>query len=261
MSETGNRFDYVFIEPKFLRADKSYQRDIDHARVDRIVKNYNQNLFNEPKVSKRDDGFYYIFDGDHSVAAHMMKFGKDTPIKCKVYYGLTPEEEMKLFVQQNGISKIPTRVEKLRALNNFNDPDVVDMVESARIAGVTINFLPEPARDKILAVDTAYSIYKRIGRTSFINMLCVIHGAWHGDAESYKSGMLKGFGYIFAHCEEQMKGISIKEMIASLAGYPISKLVERANLFQGNADRRYAQAIAEQYNKRKKTRRITLPDR
>ena len=152
MSETGNRFDYVFIEPKFLRADKSYQRDIDHARVDRIVKNWNQNLFNEPKVSKRDDGFYYIFDGDHSVAAHMIKFGKDTPIKCKVYYGLTPEEEMKLFVQQNGISKLPTRVEKLRALNNFNDPDVVDMVESARIAGVTINFLPEPARDKILAV-------------------------------------------------------------------------------------------------------------
>lgn len=261
MSERGNNFDYMYIEPKYLRADPSYQRTIDHARVDRIVKNFNVNLFNEPKVSKRDDGFYYIFDGDHSVAAHMMKFGKDAPIKCKVFYGLTPEQEMQLFVQQNGISKIPTRIEKLRALANYNDPEVTDMVESARIAGVLIDFSQEPAANKIIAVDTAYSIFRAIGKSNFINMLCVIKSIWFGDSESYKSVILKGFAYLYRHCSEQMMMISNKEMTNALRGWPISKIIERANQLQGNADRRYATAIVERYNRNKRTKRIKLPER
>ena len=261
MSEIGNNYDYMFIEPKYLRADPSYQRVIDHARVDKIVKNFNANLFNEPKVSKRNDGFYYIFDGDHSVAAHMMKFGKDAPIKCKVFYGLTPEQEMKLFVQQNGISKIPTRIEKLRALNNYNDPEVTDMVESAKIAGITIDFTSEPAVNKIAAVDTAFSIYKAIGRSNFINLLCVIKNIWFGDAESYKGVILKGFAYLYKHCAEQMTNISNKDLTNALRGWPISKIIERANTLQGSADRRYAIAIVERYNRNKRSKRIILPDR
>ena len=261
MSEIGNNFDYMFIEPKYLRADPSYQRTIDHARVDKIVKNFNPNLFNEPKVSKREDGFYYIFDGDHSVAAHMMKFGKDAPIKCKVFYGLTREQEMQLFVQQNGISKIPTRIEKLRALNNYNDPEVTDMVESARIAGVTIDFTQEPAANKIIAVDAAYSIFRSIGRSNFINMLCVIKSIWFGDADSYRGVILKGFAYLYKHCSEQMMNISNKEIVNALRGWPISKIMERANTLQGGADRRYATAIVERYNRNKRTKRIVLPER
>ena len=262
MSEFGgNNFDYLFIEPKYLRADKSYQREIDSARVDKIVKNFNVNLFNEPKVSKRDDGYYYIFDGDHSVAAHMMKFGKDTPIKCKVFYGLTKEQEMQLFVQQNGISKIPTRIEKLRAMFNYNDPEVTDMIESARIAGVTIDFTADPAADKIIAVDTAFSIFKTIGRSNFINMLCIIKNTWFGDAESFRGVILKGFSYLYKHCGEQMSRIPNKEIVTALRGCPISKIIERANVLPGNADRRYATAIVEKYNRNKRSKRIVLPEK
>ena len=261
MDNAGNKFDYLYIAPKFLRADDSYQRKIDHARVDKIVRNFDPNLFNEPKVSKRADGFYYIFDGDHSVAAHMMKFGKDAPIKCKVYYGLSREQEMQLFVQQNGISKRPTKIEKIRALNNYNDPEVVEMMESARIAGVSIEFGIDPAPNRIIAVDTAFSIFRSIGRTNFINMLCVIKDAWFGDADSFRSGVLKGFAYIYKHCGEQMNSISIKDMTNALRGWPISKMIERANTLPGKADRRYATAIAERYNRNKRKNRITLPEK
>lgn len=256
-----NNYDYIFIEPKYLKADPTYQREINYARVNKIVRNFDINLFNEPKVSKRDDGFYYIFDGDHSVAAHMLKFGKDVPIKCKVYYGLTPEEEMRLFVQQNGISKAPTRIEKLRAMNNHNDPEVTDMVESARIAGVKIDFTSDPTNNKIAAVDTAFSVFKSIGRANFINMLCVIKQSWFGDAESFKMGILKGFGYIYKHCADDMAKISNKELINSFCGYPIRKIVDRANQLSGTAERRFAESLVEQYNKRKKTKRITLQEK
>lgn len=259
MSE--NHFDYMFVEPKYLRADPSYQRKIDYTRVNRIVKNFDGNLFNEPKVSKRDDGFYYIFDGDHSVAAHMIKFGKDAPIKCKVFYGLTPEQEMQLFIQQNGISKTPTRIEKLRAMNNYNDPEVTEMVESARVAGIEIEFTQGPAVNRIIAVDTVFSIFKAIGRTNFINMLCVIKGIWLGDSDSLTGNILKGFAYLYRFCPDQMKTIPNREIINSLGGWPVRKLAERANTLQGRADRRYAFAIAERYNKGKRKNRIILPEK
>lgn len=254
-----NNFDYIFIEPKYLRADPSYQREIQQSRVNQIVRNFNENLFNEPKVSKRDDGFYYIFDGDHSVAAHMIKFGKDTPIKCKVYYGLTPEEEMQLFVQQNGISKAPTRIEKLRARANYSDPEVTDMIECARIAGIAVDFNAGPGTNRIIAVDTAFNVYKGVGRNNFINMLYVIRKSWLGEPESLSQGILKGFGYIYRHCSEGMKNISNADMIHSFEGYPVTKIMERANSIPGSMEKRYATALAEQYNKRKKSKRIVLP--
>jgi hypothetical protein len=257
----NSHYDYNFIEPKYLREDPSYQRDIDQARVNNIVRNFNDNIFNEPKVSKRDDGFYYIFDGGHSVAAHIAKFGENTPIKCKVFYGLTPDDEMQLFVQQNGISKAPTRIEKLRAMANHGDAEVLDMIESARIAGVTIEFKGDPGQNKIIAVDAAFRVYKNIGRNAFINMLCVIRKSWLGSAESYSAGMLKGFGYIYKHCADQMTGIPNKDMVSSFEGYPVTKITERANQLYGNADKRYAVAISEVYNRRKRSKRIVLPMR
>ena len=254
----GSNYDYIYIEPKDLCTDPTYQREIDYKRVNEIVKNFNPNVFNEPKVSKRTDGKYYIFNGDHSVAAHQILFGKDAPIKCKVYYGLTPEDEMNLFVLQNGISKPPTKLEKLRALNNHNDPEVMEMVECANIAGVKIDFTSWPAENKISAVETAYSIFKSIGRTNFINVLITIKKIWLGNAESFSRGMLNGFAYIYKHCEEQF---SNKDIINALSGYPISKIEERARMLQGNMQKRFATAIVEVYNKGKRSKRITFPER
>lgn len=255
MNEIGNSFDYRFIDPKLLRADKSYQREIDTARVNNIVKNFNPNIFNEPKVSKRNDGYYYVFDGDHSIAAHQIVYGKDAPIKCKVFYGLTPEDEMKLFVQQNGISKTPTKLEKLRALHNHNDPEVEEMVECANIAGVKIDFTSWPGEYKIAAVETAFSLFRSVGRTNFINILSAIRSIWLGSPESFSRGILNGFGYLYKHCADQFQQ---NDMIASMKGYPVSKLDERARVLSGNQSKRYAIAIAEVYNKRKKTRRISI---
>lgn len=254
-----NTTDTLLIKPHLLKIDPSYQRGIQQKRIEKIVQNFNPMIFNEPKVSKRSDGFYYVFDGQHSVIAHKAKYGDDVPIKCKVFYGLTPEDEMQLFIQQNGISKSVTKLEKLRAKANYSDPEVVDMIDCARVAGVSIDFNMGPGTDRIIAVDTAYSIYKAIGRNSFINMLSVIHKSWLGEAESYAQGILKGFGFIFRHCADQLTGISIKEMVQSFSGYPISKITERANMLMGSMEKRYATALVEQYNKRKKSKRILLP--
>ncbi len=56
-----------------------YQREIKNERVKRIVKDFDERIANEPKVSYRD-GKYFVFDGQHTIDARkVMNGGEDLP--------------------------------------------------------------------------------------------------------------------------------------------------------------------------------------
>lgn len=251
------------ISPKLLRVDMSYQRELDVRRVNKILKEFDPQRWNCPKVSLREDGYYYIFDGQHSAVVYQRKNGNETPVPCQVYYGLTPDDEARLFWEQNINVKKPTSLVMLRAKFNHNDPSVLEMVDCVGKNNIKIDFASTyPADDKIAAIEAAYNVYMSIGKAAFINMLSVIKKAWLGSAESLQAGMLKGFGYIFKHCYESIANISLTEIAKSFEGYPVSKIAERANsMREGSMEKRWAIALAEQYNKRKKSRRIILPQK
>ena len=89
----------------WLETDSSYQRKIDAARVERIVNSFDPRLANEVKVSFRD-GKFYVFDGAHTLSALKRIHGEETfMVDCKVYYGLSYEDEAYLFALQSGESK------------------------------------------------------------------------------------------------------------------------------------------------------------
>ena len=50
----GHEFEYKQIRPCMINVDRTYQRDLDQNRVARIVKAFNPDVFNEPKVSYRN---------------------------------------------------------------------------------------------------------------------------------------------------------------------------------------------------------------
>ena len=78
----------------------TYQRELNEDRVRRIAAEFDERIANEPKVSCRD-GRYYVFDGQHTIAARkLLNGGRDLPIRCKVFYGLTESDEALLFAQQ-----------------------------------------------------------------------------------------------------------------------------------------------------------------
>ena len=138
--EKGHPYDYKPINPAAINIDPLYQRELNQGKVNKIAANWNYDLVNEPKLSMRADGKLYVFNGQHTTAAHVLHEGADTPIMCKVYRGLTWEEEKELFIEQNGISSDPTTFQKLRALFNAGDKDVRDMVQAAAEAGVQVTF-------------------------------------------------------------------------------------------------------------------------
>ena len=89
------------VNSRNMVVDYDYQRPLDPIRVKKIAGHFNPCLVNEVKVSYRD-GKYYIFDGQHTTAALRLRNAGDLDISCKVFYGLTREDEAKLFSQQNG---------------------------------------------------------------------------------------------------------------------------------------------------------------
>ena len=97
MAEIKDRpYQEVMVESNLLEIPRNtYQRGLNPERVKRISKDFDERIANEPKVSLRD-GRYYVFDGQHIVAARVeQNAGEALPVRCKVYLGLSDEEEAK----------------------------------------------------------------------------------------------------------------------------------------------------------------------
>ena len=105
-------------------------------KVSQIAENFSEYIANDPKVSFRD-GRYYVFDGQNTVEARRTcNGGKDVTIRCKVFYGLTKEDEATLFAIRTGNATCLTAGERLRANLAAENPDALYFVGITSNAGV-----------------------------------------------------------------------------------------------------------------------------
>ena len=252
----NHRFEYIFVNPNMIKTDPTYQRQITQSRVNQIVKDFKHDVLNEPKVSKRSDGFYYVFDGDHSVTVHKQIYGENTPILCKVFYGLTVEEEKDLFLQQNGFARPVSSCDKIRAMYNTGDKSVIDMVSCAKICGIDVAIDRSScfAGDKkIIAIEAAYAVYKDIGHDGFINVLTVIKKAWDAESTALTRGFLKGLGYIYKRFGSM---VTNEKLINALKKYSPDFYIRNANELHGSVANKYARTFVKIYNYKKSTGKL-----
>ncbi len=112
----------VIHSSKLIYPREIYQRGVQRKRVELIAANFNEYTANEPKISYRD-GKFFVTDGQHTIEGRILRNGgEDLPILCKVYTGLTAEQEALFFAEQNGYSAPLTAGIKLRAKIAGNDP-------------------------------------------------------------------------------------------------------------------------------------------
>ena len=177
----------------------TYQRALHPARVARIAKEFDERVANEPKISFRD-GHYYVMDGQHTIEGCILpNGGADRPILCKVYTGLTMEqegmterEEALLFAQQTGISERLSAGQKLRALIFAGEPAAVAFQQATELAGVHLSFEEGRGKQRISCIATAYHEFIRLGPELYIESLDVLLNAWDGEPDSMSSANLLG---------------------------------------------------------------------
>ncbi len=98
----------VIHSSKLVYPRELYQRGVERKRVELIAADFNEYVANEPKVSFRN-GQFIVTDGQHTIEGRILRNGgKDLPILCKVYTGMTVEQEALLFAEQNGFSALLT---------------------------------------------------------------------------------------------------------------------------------------------------------
>jgi hypothetical protein len=169
-----------------------YQRVQNNKRVRDIVEHFDERVANEPKVSARD-GKYFVFDGQHTIAARkLLNGGQDLPILCKVYTGLTAEDEAFLFAQQTGFSAKVYSGAKIRALVFAGDPDATSFAAATEKAGFSLSFNQSRGQNHIGCVSAAYGEFKSVGAEIYMEALRVIGAAWGGHKDSLRAETVQG---------------------------------------------------------------------
>lgn len=231
-----------------LELDYSYQRPTEPGRVRSIVSQFDPALVNLLKVSARD-GHYYVFDGGHTLAAlRTINGNKDFPVLCKIYYGLTYEEEAILFAKQQGNAKKVGIPYKLRALEAAGDLEAVDFLERTRRSGFEITPGARTVRDgNITAVKRAYDAYRQLGPERYEKMMRLVKETWNGEAWSVGQSMLGGVSEFY-----RIYGESIREhrFVSKLAGVSRPAIDRAASGCYGvSATVAHALAIGKFYNR------------
>lgn len=246
----GHEFEYKLLRPSQNRVDPLYQRKIDPRRVEKIVKDFDGDIFNEPKVSYRD-GVYWVFDGQHSIVAwRKLHNGEDKPLLCKVFKGMTWLDEAEAFRKQNGYDKDPTTAEDLRAAYNSKVPEIVDMVEKAQLCGFTVDFVDSKTPTRIVALSALHRAYRTLGGDDYLDMLTAIRDAWYGDMDAVSSPIISGMTVFY----KTYKGAFDREsLVNSLKRITPAEILRNGKSYR-NRKNTYSREIVKQYNFKRKYR-------
>lgn len=245
----GHEFEYRWLRPSLLMIDPLYQRNLDTARVDRIVKDFNGDVFNEPKVSFRD-GKYWVFDGQHSVAAWRKLFnGEDKPIYCKVYKGMTWLDECGRFIDQDGYDKDPTVSDTLRAAYEARRPDVVGMVKGAELVGFKVNFKGAKNNKTIVSVGALHKAFCKLEPNDYVDMLTAIRDAWNFDPDSVCAPIVSAMALFYKTYGGNFKRVDLVNSLKRVLPYDIIRNGKSRREKNG-----FAREIVKTYNTKRKYR-------
>lgn len=94
---------WVLLDSMRVAEEGNGQRDLKSYRVDKLLsKGFNPDLMGYPVVSERE-GHYWVVDGQARVEALKQWLGewKGQQVQCRVYVGMTVEQECDLFLELN----------------------------------------------------------------------------------------------------------------------------------------------------------------
>ena len=203
----------VIHSSKLVYPRELYQRGVERKRVELIAAHFNEYVANEPKVSFRN-GQFIVTDGQHTIEGRILRNGgKDLPILCKVYTGMTVEQEALLFAEQNGFSAPLTAGIKLRAKVVGGDAISKAFLAATNRVGLSLNYDSQQLTDyRIGCVGTAFRLYKQMGEPLYCETMRLIVAAWEGKPDSFRASVLKGMMHFVElyHASSVKNGYSVR---------------------------------------------------
>ncbi len=251
---------YQKLSTKNLDISEEYQRQLNPYKVKKIVADFDQNLVNPIKVSFRD-GKYWVFDGQHTLAALKAKNGnRDLLVVCKVYHGMEFKDEAHYFRKQNGYSTPITSADNFKAGLAELDTRCLEIQEAAEKNGFRCNGVGTGNRN-IACYATVYRIYEhgeKNGVGGYIwlhSILDIVSKAWPDAPENTISkNILAGLDVFLSEYSKKENGgnYNYSQLVKSLGKTYPNQILRDSKLYEDaakNVDKRTAMAILAVYNK------------
>ena len=231
-----------------LDVDPKYQRLLKRGWVQDIVDNYKPDLVQVLHVSFRD-GKYWIIDGQHTKEAILIKFSDPNfPVICKVYYGLTREEESELFYLLNKNKKQINSADSLKAQVFYGEEESKSFFQHTSDEGFIIQ--PEKcvkSKFSILAFRKAQNCFRALGPEKYDRMLRLLRDTWGGERWSLTAKMLGGMASLLATYGDKLDDRVFVKQLSCVTEMEIKMEVRRFFIEKTNVA--YASAMVNFYNK------------
>ncbi len=214
-----------------------------------IIRDWDERLLDPVIVSFRD-GKFYVIDGQHRIAAmRKMNNGSEVMAVCKVYSGLTYEQEADLCYK---LDKAKRRLSLSQSTNA--------LAESGTDAEITeIKYLVEhcgfvwalgKSRGKtgeIVSTRALINAYHLLGRETFTRFLTLLQNTWEGDPRSLTAAIISGTALFVKTYETEMNDHTFLSRLSAVDPDEINRR-GRADFSTGNVALRFARVILEKYN-------------
>lgn len=175
-----------------LRLDSAYQRDLDMARVRRMVAAWDPRRVGIANVSSRA-GVLWTIDGQHRVAA-LLEMGH-LFIDAVVHTGMSQAEEADLFVLLQRGTKQLTAWDLFKAETTAGHADVIAVARIVGSAGFRID--RSSGHGHIGAVGALRRVFALGGEPLLALSLSTARTCWSGDRKQLDGQVLEGLALFF----------------------------------------------------------------
>ena len=189
-----------------LYSGQPYQRPVLDRVVDKLVREWDPRLLTPLVVSYRD-GRYNLVDGQHRVCAMRKKNGgKDVTALCRVYHGLTYEQEAELYYKLDRAKGHLRLSHATKALvESGADAEIIEIKRLLEDAGF-VWALDKPTGEafEVEATRAVINAYRLLGGAAFSRMLELTARTWHGALSSVKASFLSGMALFLKTYETEL---------------------------------------------------------
>lgn len=174
---------------RLLNVDDSYQKPLSMAHVKKIVGNFNQRSVAPIHVSKRTDGSFWIFDGQHRAAVYKTLKMKD--IDCLVYEGMTLVEEARGYIDYNTI-KSQNVLDRAKAELLMGDPSMVAIDAVVTNLGLQIDYQRKNSNNALQSIGAIKVIYSAGGVSDLKTVLNIVSRSLGNHKNNFQGIILQG---------------------------------------------------------------------
>ena len=240
-----------------LTSGLPYQRPVNPREVERLIREWDGRLL-EPVVVSFRDGKFYVVDGQHRIAAmRKMNGGNGVMVNCKVYSGLTYEQEAGLCYKLDKAKKRLSMSQSTNALAQSGmDAETAEIRRLVEGCGFVWALNKRHGKTgEIVSTSALINAYRLLGGEGFSRMLSLMQEAWQGDPRSLTANLLSGMALFVKTYDTEFTDRTFVKRLSQVDPDEVIRR-GRADFSTNKAALRFARVILERYNGQRGGRKL-----